>query len=168
MSCVKAWHFVSSPDARYHHKVNVDLPSFLNDGPISNTLSIPPNISRFSHNSGAILNVIGRSGNSVAEVLNGLAIAPPAPSAKMGVLTSTKWSFRRKFRRYWVMYDLKRRTCAACGFTRKYACRLRTRVALSRSSSGSRCRLGERSFGSSVAETDSSPLEVRCGVPVTA
>ena len=44
------------------------LPSFRKQGPISKTLSNPPKTSRLSQSSGAILNDIWRSGNSVAKV----------------------------------------------------------------------------------------------------
>lgn len=76
------------------------LPSLRKDGPISNTLSNPLTTRRLSHSSGAILSDRGRSGNSVADVWNGLATAPPATDANIGVSTSMKCLSRKKVRMY--------------------------------------------------------------------
>lgn len=136
------------------------LPSFRKDGPISNTLSNPPRISLLSHSSGAIRSVICRPWNSVAEVWNGLAIAPPAVSASIGVWTSMCPSRESQRRRKFVISDLSRTVSANRGLSRKSTCRFRIFVSLSVSCSGSDCRQGDNICGSSVASTDSSFLSV--------
>lgn len=91
----------------------VYLPSFLKDDPISKTLSNPPTIKRFNHNSGAILKDNGLSGNSDADVWKGLATAPPAADASMGVSTSVKDRSRKKFRTYCIMENRARNVSEA-------------------------------------------------------
>ena len=55
---------------------------------------------------------------------------------------------------------------ASCGSRRKSTCRLRTLLSFDKVS-GRCCVQGERSWGISVASTDSSFVEVLCGIPLT-
>lgn len=88
------------------------LPSLRKQRPISKIRSKPPSTNRLSHSSGAILMDSSRSGNSDAEVLNDLAMAPPVPSARMGVSTSVKFRLSRNSRIRWTICDRSRRVCA--------------------------------------------------------
>lgn len=144
------------------------LPSFRNEGPISNTLSNPPTTSRLSHSSGAILSDNGRSGNSVALVTKGWAMAPPDFDARIGVLTSINSRLAKKFLMECVISERVRRMLAALGLESNSTWRSYGDISSSFWWTGTSCRHGDMSLGSSVVLTVNSPRPVRCGLPVTA
>ena len=143
-------------------------PSFRKAGPISKTRSIPPSTRRFSQISGAIRRASCLFENSVATVVKGLAIAPPALSAMIGVWTSRKLSLSRKSRIYCMICERTRILCATDRLTSISTWRFRIRVSGCSSLYGSCGKEGDRIFGSSAAFIDISAECVAYGVPITA
>ncbi len=124
--------------------------------------------SLLSHSSGAMRKASCLDGNSVAVVVKGLAVAPPASAAMSGVWTSTKSSLRKKVRRPWMSDERRRRMCAIPGLARRSICRLRVRVSSSSNVFGKLRREGLRISGSLNASTDNCPCKVVYGWPWTA
>jgi hypothetical protein len=147
--------------------LQASLPSLRKQGPISNTLSIPPIIRRLSQSSGAILSDSLRFVNSVAVVSKGRADAPPAEPARIGVSTSMKPSDLRKSRIFCIISDLSTSVATASLFVRSSTCLSRVCPSSGSpergtySSTGKWCRQGARSRGSWTAFRDSWPDAVR-------